>query len=51
VEAGLVLESSDLMLEFSYILAMLSWWFLGHARKVFDEMLVMGKVLSWEIAL
>jgi hypothetical protein len=40
VEVGRVLESSDQRLEFFLALDVLSWWFLGDARKVFDEMLV-----------
>jgi hypothetical protein len=34
VETGLVLEPSDPRLKFSWVIAVLQWWILGHTRTV-----------------
>jgi hypothetical protein len=47
VEPGIAPESSDKKTQVLFILIELSWLFLEHDHKVFYEILVRGKVLSW----
>jgi hypothetical protein len=47
VVAGIILELSDKKAQVFLVLVELPWWFLEHAHKVFNEMLVRGKVLLW----
>jgi hypothetical protein len=44
--SGIILEPSDKRLEFFFLIE-LPWLFLEHIHKVFDEMFVREKVLSW----
>jgi hypothetical protein len=40
VDSGHGLKPPDQRAEFSLIFIVLLWWFLAHARKVFDEIWV-----------
>jgi hypothetical protein len=47
VEAGLALAPLDQKALIILVLVVLLWWFLRHVCKMFNEILVNEKVLSW----